>query len=79
MTISIRSAGPADIKRAKIYSNEDDSKTSDLRGGLIRLMYYESLLQDTVRATVSYVDTGATVEKDGKLVSAMDGLPIVGQ
>ena len=79
MTISIRSAGPADIKRAKIYSNEDDSKTSDLRGGLIRLMYYESLLQDTVRATVSYVDTGATVEKDGKLVSAMEGLPIVGQ
>tara|TARA_Y100001963_G_scaffold101945_1_gene140264 strand:- start:439 stop:1923 length:1485 start_codon:yes stop_codon:yes gene_type:complete len=79
MTISIRNASPADIKRAKIYSNEDNSKTADLRGGLIRLMYYESLLQDTVRATVFYVDTGATVEKNGKLVSAVEGLPIVGE
>jgi hypothetical protein len=77
--ITIRSAIPAEITKANIFSNEDPSKTVDLRGGLIRLQYYESILQDTVRVTLIYADSGSTIEKDGKLVGAVEGLPIVGQ
>ena len=51
----------------------------DLRGGLIQLMYYESILQDTVRATILFTDSGFTIEKDGKTLTAAEGLPIVGQ
>ena len=75
----IRSATPAIINRADVLSNEDPSKKADLRGGLIRLMYYESILQDTVRVTLIYADSGDTIEKGNKTVSAAEGLPIVGQ
>ena len=78
-TINIRSATPANIKTAIIFSNEDESKNADLRGGLIRLQYYESILQDTVRATLIYSDSGDTIKKGEKRVSAVEGLPIVGQ
>ena len=78
-TINIRSATPANIKRVLIFSNEDKSKNVELRGGLIRLQYYESILQDTVRATLIYSDSGDTIKKGEKRVSAVEGLPIVGQ
>ena len=77
--VDMRSAAPANIKTAIVYSNVDPSKTVDLGGGVVRLLYYESILQDTVRATLIYTDSGNTLEKDGKKVSAMEGLPIVGQ
>ena len=76
---NIRSALPCEISKLDIFSNEDESKNVDLRGGVIRLQYYESILQDSVRATLIYADSGSTVKKDGKLVSAVEGLPIVGQ
>jgi hypothetical protein len=38
-------------------------------------MYYESILQDSVRATVTFVDTGNAI--DGKTV--IEGLPLVGE
>ena len=78
-TINIRSATPANIAKAMIFSNEDESKNVDLRGGLVRLLYYESILQDTVRATVIYSDAGDTIKKGDKRVSVAEGLPIVGQ
>ena len=80
--ITIRSALPADIKVADIYSNEDESKFVDVREGLIRLTYYESILQDTIRVVLLYADSGNTIEKkkgDGERLSAIEGLPIVGQ
>ena len=77
--ITIRSALPAEINKIDIFSNEDESKSADLRGGLLRLQYYESILQDTVRVVLTYADSGSSVEKDGKLVSVIEGLPIVGQ
>ena len=75
-TIDIRSAGPANIAMASVFSPEDEGKSVDLRGGLVRLLYYESILQDTVRATLFYSDSGNTIKKGGKKVSAMEGLPI---
>ncbi len=72
---TVRDAGPASIREVQITSNEDPSKIVSLLGGTIRLEYYESLLQDTIRATLVYVDSGESI--DGKTV--FEGLPIVGQ
>ena len=77
--VTIRSATPANISKAEIYSNESAGLNVDLRGGLIQLRYYESILQDTVRATLVFTDSGDTIEKDGKTLTASEGLPIVGQ
>jgi hypothetical protein len=38
-------------------------------------MYYESILQDTIRATVTFADTGNAIDDK----TALEGLPIVGQ
>ena len=70
--VTTRSANPAEVTKLDVYSNEDESKSVDLRGGLFRIQYYESILQDTVRVTVIYSDTGSTIEKDGELVSAVE-------
>ena len=64
--ITIRSALPAEINKIDIFSNEDPSKSADLRGGLLRLQYYESILQDSVRVILYYADSGNTIDKDGK-------------
>ena len=77
--VSIRSAIPANISKINIFSNAEPGKSVDLRGGLVRLMYYESLLQDTVRATLVYTDSGYTMQEGGKTVTAAEGLPIVGE
>lgn len=65
-------SAPAQIKSYSIASNE--GKTAELIGGIIKLQYFESLLNDTVSSNILYVDTGGAV--DGKTV--LDGLPLVG-
>ena len=69
------------ITKAEIKSNKDSSKVVSLLGGLdapgprlSRLMYYESILQDTVKAEVVFDDTGGAVDNK----SAIEGLPLVG-
>ena len=65
-------SAPSQIKSYSIASNE--GKTAELVGGIIKLQYFESLLNDTVSANILYVDTGGAI--DGKTV--LDGLPLVG-
>ncbi len=65
-------SAPAQIKSYSISSNE--GKTAELIGGIIKLQYFESLLNDTISTNILYVDTGGAV--DGKTV--LDGLPLVG-
>ena len=77
--VSIRSAIPANISKINIFSNAEPGKSVDLRGGLVSLINYESLLQDTVRATLVYTDSGYTMQEGGKTVTAAEGLPIVGE
>ena len=72
--ITSKSAEPSNIKKLFIYSNKDQQSV-DLGGGTIRLMYYESILQDSVKATVTFADTGNAI--DNKTV--LEGLPLVGQ
>jgi hypothetical protein len=67
-------AEPSNIKQLDIISNKTGEKVSVV-GGTIRLMYYESILQDSVRATLTFADAGNTINNK----TALDGLPIVGQ
>ena len=63
------------IQKITIYSNDDKGKTVSVVNSTMVVEYYESILQDAIRATVTYTDTGNTIDNK----SAMEGLPIVGQ
>ena len=68
-----KSTVPAQVSKAEIKANEG-GKTANLVNGFVSLMYYESILQDSVKVDFIFTDTGNSV--DGK--SVMEGLPIVG-
>ena len=63
------------IESICITSNEDEGKQVSIQDGTAAVLYYESILQDSIRATVTFTDTGGTVDDK----TAMEGLPIVGQ
>ena len=63
----------AGVKELTLLSNETQ-KTVNITTGLMNFSYYESILQDVVRATVTFMDTGDRV--DGKTV--MEGLRVYG-
>ena len=76
-----KAAETSSITKLEIISNKDESKKVSLLGGtdapgprLFRMMYYESILQDTIKAEVIFTDTGGAI--DGK--SVIEGLPLVG-
>ena len=75
--ITTKSSEPSFIQKFDVVSNKDKSTTVSLlgKGSTIRLMYYESILQDTVKASYTFADTGNAI--NGK--TALEGLPIVGQ
>ena len=68
-----KSTVPAQVSKAEIKANEG-GKTANLVNGFVSLMYYESILQDSVKVDFIFTDTGNSI--DGK--SVMEGLPIVG-
>ena len=68
-----RSTVPAQVSKAEIKANEG-GKTANLVNGFVNIMYYESILQDSVKVDFIFTDTGNSI--DGK--SVMEGLPIVG-
>ena len=68
-----RSTVPAQVSKAEIKANEGGTTVS-LVNGFVSLMYYESILQDSVKADFIFADTGNSI--DGK--SVMEGLPVVG-
>ena len=67
----------AGITEFTILSHKDGKKADIKQGiqGKCYFKYYESILQDVVRATVTFIDTGESV--DGK--SVKEGLPITGE
>ena len=69
-----KQAVPATVSKLKITSNKEKGKTVNLIDGLVRLMYYESILQDSIKASIIFSDAGNAIE--GKSVS--EGLPLVG-
>ena len=83
-----RDATPALLQRIDIFSAEKGSKKSvSVLGGTVRVLYWESMLSDSVRASVTFTDSGNTLTytkrgqghgKRRKKVSAVEGLPITG-
>ena len=79
-----RRTDPCDIEKITITSAKNPKESVNLTGGLVRFMYYESLLSNTIKATYTYSDTGNTVNnaKTGSNCkntgTALEKLPIVG-
>lgn len=67
-------SGPSNLAGAVITSKDDAGRSVDVSSGIIELRYYESILQDGVHATFSFVDAGNSI--DNKTV--MEGLPLTG-
>jgi hypothetical protein len=70
-----KSAESAEIVRCVVYKNGDKSTNVEIGGGIYKLSYYESILQDTVRVTIDYVDSGYTINN----TTLLEGLPLIGQ
>lgn len=73
-----KDAESANIGQLSITSNKT-KKIVDIANGTTKLSYYESILSESIKVTCSYVDTGNSVENDGKLKSVIEGLPLVGE
>lgn len=73
MSITSKSAEPSNITKLEIFPGVG-GESVDVSSGTISLMYYESILQDTIRATVTFADAGNTINNK----TAVDGLPIIG-
>ena len=74
------SAEASAIKSVKITSNLDDGGEVEISSGITLLMYFESILQDTIRATIRFVDSGDSAKSgDGGNKTVREGLPLVGQ
>ena len=70
-----KTADPGVVEQIDIISNSDPSKTVSLVNGLISFSYTESIMSDTIKATVSFADSGASIEEK----TVTEGLPLVGQ
>ena len=73
--VSAKNSAPIDVDQLEIFSNPTQTDNVSLSGGLVRLQYWESILQDTVRASVVFADSGNSINDK----SVVDGLPVVGQ
>ena len=73
-----KNAESANISQLSITSNKT-KKILDIANGTTKLSYYESILSESIKVTCSYVDTGNSVESDGKFKSVIEGLPLVGE
>jgi hypothetical protein len=71
-------AEPSNINLFSVTSNKTKQNV-DIANGTTELYYYESILQQTIKVTCVYTDTGNSVENNGKYMSVIEGLPLVGQ
>ena len=55
-----KSTEPCDVEKILITSAKNPGESVNLTGGMIRFMYYESLLSNTIKATYTYSDSGNT-------------------
>ena len=66
-------SSPANINAVDITSNSSSESVS-LVNGMVRLQYFESILKDSIKATVIYYDLGNSINGQ----SVIEGLPLVG-
>ena len=74
--MSSKDANASDIRSIKITSSKKKSRVVDVSTATIRLQYYESILQDTLYASVAFVDAGNSVRTGLTKKSVVEGLPI---
>jgi len=67
-------AGPANIQKIAIASVANEGTSVDVSGGIMELRYWESILQDSPKATVIFADSGTSINKK----SVIEGLPLHG-
>ena len=87
MKVTSKASEPALLQKVTVLANKS-KRTVSLLGGTVRVLYWESILGDTVRASVVFTDAGntmniTTAKGQGnkgrkKKVSAVEGLPITG-
>ena len=58
--ITTKSAEASNITQLDIISNKTGQSVS-VTGGTVGLLYYESILQDSIRATVTFADSGNAI------------------
>lgn len=61
-------AGEAQIKLFEFYSNYNNNKPLDVSSSCIELNYYESILDNSVRATATFADTGYRDSANGSAI-----------
>lgn len=71
-----RDANPANIEKFVVVSNQGGRYLSLTgKGSLSTLMYFESIMLDTIKIEYTYIDSGHTIDNK----TAVEGLPIVGE
>ena len=83
---SSKTSEPAVISKLTVKSNKNKDTVS-IANGTVQLQYWESILQDSIRASVVFTDTGNSLPKKRTLfgssgkgkVGVVEGLPIVGE
>ena len=73
--VATKSSDPSIIDTLTIHSNVNPSDTVSLADGILELNYIESIMNDTIKVNLSFVDTGASINDK----TVMEGLPLVGQ
>lgn len=76
---SSKQSEPSLIKKVSVTSNSDKTKKGELSSGTVRLMYFESIMQDTIKASVTFVDSGYRTGGNTEGTSYVQGLPITGE
>jgi hypothetical protein len=68
------------VTKFRIYSNTN-GKFADIpqkEGIFVNLHYYESILENSIKATAIIADTGYSIENNGKYVGLIEGLDLSG-
>ena len=74
MSNAAKKSAPASITKAEVISNKDSQKTANLVNGILSMTYYESILQDSVKANIIFGDVGLAIDNK----SVIEGLPLIG-
>jgi len=67
-------AGSSAVQKAVVIHKTDVERTVSVAGGFVEFRYYESILQDAVKATYLFADSGNSIDKK----TVQQGLPMNG-
>ena len=70
-----KDAEPTNVEQIDILSNVDPKKSVSIITGFVAMTYTESIMSDTVKVGVSFIDSGNSIDDK----SVTEGLPLVGQ